>query len=141
MASGLFVRCGLYPYETHHSTIDVLHDVTVKRKRPHNARITEIHAQGHAWVWSESAPRRNVDCIPQSRFLPTDSPRAYYDEMQLMRVERMGFLRAVFDSPVLNISLTNREVGLCRMRIEEYGRVTFFCNEEERRALWIARID
>ena len=61
--------------------------------------------------------------------------------MQLMRVERVCFLRSIFNSPVLDISLMNRNVGLCRMGIEEYRGLTFFGNEKDGRAFWIVGVN
>lgn len=77
----------LNSYNTHHSAIEMLDDVTMKWNYANDVRVAEVHAHNDAGVLFNTIPRRQVHCIAQSRFFPANPSPPHYYEMELMYVE------------------------------------------------------
>src|SRR5262245_38766984 len=59
--SSLFLQRRFNPNRSHHAAVDVLHDVTMERKRAEDSRITKIHPQLYAGIdVRDPIPRRQI---------------------------------------------------------------------------------
>ena len=69
--------------------------------------------------------------------MPAGTAGSHHKKVQLMNVKDMRFLGAVFDGPVLNLSLMNGHTRLTGVGIKHDRRVAFLGNKEKSRALEI----
>jgi hypothetical protein len=74
-------RSGLDSNRSHHAAIDVLHYMTMKRKRADYSWIAKIHPQNQARIFTKPVPCGQVNCVARGGFFPTHGSAADYDEM------------------------------------------------------------
>lgn len=83
------------------------------------AGLAKIHAQLHARIhWAVSIPVRDVDCVSEVGLVHRNSIPFQQLKMQLVDVEVVQLLRAVFNDPVFDVALPYDNVGIGRVRIE-----------------------
>ena len=79
--------------------------MAVINKRPHNFRISEIHAEFYAGVnFAAPIPEGHVDGVAQVWLIHRNTIPLQQLKMSLVNVEGVYFLGAVFDDPVFYIT-------------------------------------
>src|SRR5271169_6625063 len=116
------IRCVLFRYysnHAHHSSVFMLEQMAVINERADRVWIAEVHSQLHAWICSALAvPIGDIDRIAQERLIQWHAVPFHKHEMDLMDMERVEFLRPVFDDPVLDVSLLYLDIRIHVVRIE-----------------------
>ena len=113
---GAFGR--LHANQAHHSAVFMFEKMTVIWEVPTafgSRKSMRSFTRGYA---GSSHPRRNVDRIAQKRLVHCKPKPFQQQEMNLMNVKRVQFLRAILDDPVFHVSLVGhdvRNVGVDRM--------------------------
>src|ERR1700693_4421824 len=103
--------------------------------------IAKIHPQLYRWILGGLAViERDIDGVTQEGFVHRNSKPFHHKEMNLMNVEGMQFIGAVFDDPVLNLALLYDDVWNIRRRIERYGGLAVDGDVKRHGTIWVVRI-
>ena len=89
----------------------------MKQECADGIRIAKIHPQSHAWIYQHVVlVIRNIHGIAEKRLIRWPSQIIEQQEMQLMNVERVQFVRPVLDDPIFYRSLLRDDVRQARFR-------------------------
>src|SRR5277367_4884705 len=121
---------------SHHSPIFVLENVAMVGESTDDIGIAEIQSQFNAWIFRILAiPETDADGIAKIGFVYSIAVTFQNDEVALMYVEGMQLLAAVFDRPILYITLVDTDVGCGGRWIIGRRNLAFLGNEKNRRSV------
>ena len=96
---------------SHHAAVLVFEQMAVVDKSADAIGIAEIHPQANARIGQALAvPEGDVDCVAQERLADGNAKPLHENEMDLVNVKGVEFLRAIFDDPVFDLPLVGDDI-------------------------------
>src|SRR5580765_8348385 len=137
-------RCRLDANQAHHSVVLMFEKVAMVGKCADGFGIAEIHSEADAWILQSSAVEvRDVYGVAKKRFVHSYAGPGEQQKMQLMNMECVELLRAVFDDPVFHVALLHDDVGYAGCWVESDRRLAVHGDEEGGcavRIVWVVQL-